>query len=238
MFQGFSEAAIQFLWGISLHNEKSWFEAHKTEYAQSVQKPMKALAAQVQQAFLTRHPELCLNFRVCRIYRDARRLHGRGPYKNSLWFSLRRDDREWTRFPAFWFELRPTGYGFGMGIYSAAPALMARFRQIVDQAPGKMKALAEKFAGQNQFRLDAPEYKRSKGNPPPPLDQWYNRKTIALTCNREPDALLGSPALAEEVLRGFTFLLPYYRYFEALCLQGEDTLPAQDSANGLKGRLF
>jgi len=32
MFNGFSEQTIDFLWGIRLNNEKSWFESHKEEY--------------------------------------------------------------------------------------------------------------------------------------------------------------------------------------------------------------
>ena len=31
--------------------------------------------------------------RVSRIYRDARRLHGRGPYKDHLWFCVERPSR-------------------------------------------------------------------------------------------------------------------------------------------------
>ena len=69
--------------------------------------------------------------------------------------------------------------------------------------------------------LEGEEYKRAKGHPQPPLDQWYNRKTIDLTCQREMDALLYSPGLVEELLDAFEELLPYYHYFTALCSRGE-----------------
>ena len=71
------------------------------------------------------------------------------------------------------------------------------------------------------LRLEGEEYKRAKGHPQPPLDQWYNRKTIDLTCQREMDALLYSPGLVEELLDAFEELLPYYHYFTALCSRGE-----------------
>ena len=32
MFQGFSQGAVDFLWGVRFNNERSWFEAHKQEY--------------------------------------------------------------------------------------------------------------------------------------------------------------------------------------------------------------
>ena len=31
MFQGFSQGAVDFLWGVRFNNERSWFEAHKQE---------------------------------------------------------------------------------------------------------------------------------------------------------------------------------------------------------------
>ena len=46
---------------------------------------------------------------MTRIYRDVRRLHGRGPYKESLWFSIEQPSEEWTAHPTFWFELMPGG---------------------------------------------------------------------------------------------------------------------------------
>ena len=47
MFQGFSGATVDFMWGIRFNNEKGWFEAHKEEYLTTFQRPMKALADEV-----------------------------------------------------------------------------------------------------------------------------------------------------------------------------------------------
>ena len=58
MFQGFSGATVDFMWGIRFNNEKGWFEAHKEEYLTTFQRPMKALADEVYVAFTDRHPEL------------------------------------------------------------------------------------------------------------------------------------------------------------------------------------
>ena len=49
----------------------------------------RELGAQTQALFSEKFPKLSLNLHVSRIYRDARRLHGRGPYKDHLWFTLR-----------------------------------------------------------------------------------------------------------------------------------------------------
>lgn len=221
MFHGFSEETTQFLWGIRFNNERPWFEAHKQEYLDYVQTPMRALAQEVYAGFSQKHPELSLLMRVSRIYRDARRLYGRGPYKSHLWFSLRIGGEDWSELPVFWFEIHPAGYSYGMGIYSARPATMAKFRKDVDENPGEILALAKKFQKQSQFKLDAEEYKRKKGNPPAPLDQWYNRKSVDLSCDRPIDSLLYSRELVETLLDAFEELLPYYRYFSSLCQRAD-----------------
>lgn len=216
-FQGFSEETTEFLWGIRFNNEKSWFEAHKPVYKEYVQEPMQLLAKEVYETFSQRHTELPLMMRISRIYRDARRLYGRGPYKSHLWFSLRMSGENWAEFPVFWFEIYPSGYGYGMGIYEARPATMAKFRKEMDTRPEEMLRLAKKFEKQSRFQLGAEEYKRPKGLPSAPLDQWYNRKSLDLSCMKKIDSTLYSRALVDEVLSAFEELLPYYRYFTALC---------------------
>lgn len=220
-FPGFSEATNEFLWGIRFNNERPWFQAHKQEYIDHVQNPLRQLAEEVYDAFNTAHPELELIVRVSRIYRDARRLYGRGPYKSNLWFTLRSAGEDWNELPAFWFGLHPDSYGYGLGVYDARPATMARFRRQVDEAPKEMLALAKAFAAQDRFRLDGEEYKRPKGNPEPPLDRWYNRKRLDLYYEAIPDARLYSPDLVGEVVEGFESLLPYYNYFKKLCLRAD-----------------
>ena len=219
MFQGFSTETNDFLWGIRLNNEKPWFEAHKQAYLTHVQIPLRELGAEVYEAFSARHPEVPVILRVCRIYRDARRLHGRGPYKSNLWFSLRSGEENWAALPSFWFGIRPESYGFGLGIYDARPALMARFRRDMDERPEVMGKLARAFEKQTVFTVSGEEYKRPKGEPPAPLDRWYNRKMLDLCCHRELDGLLYSRELVREVLDGFEWLLPYYHYFTGLCRQ-------------------
>ena len=220
-FSGFSEATNEFLWGIRFNNERPWFQAHKQEYIDHVQTPLRQLAEEVYDVFNAAHPELELIVRVSRIYRDARRLYGRGPYKSNLWFTLRSAGEDWNELPAFWFGLHPDSYGYGLGVNDARPVTMARFRRQIDEDPREMLALAKAFAAQDKFRLDGEEYKRPKGSPEPPLDQWYNRKRLDLYYDTRPDARLYSPELAGEVVEGFERLLPYYTYFKKLCLRAD-----------------
>ncbi|MCI6255072.1 MAG: DUF2461 domain-containing protein, partial [Clostridiales bacterium] len=61
MFQGFSDATVDFMWGIRFNNERAWFEAHKAEYLEHFYNPMKELAREVYDRFQAEHqvPGLC-----------------------------------------------------------------------------------------------------------------------------------------------------------------------------------
>ena len=225
MFPGFSEKTQDFLWGVRLNNERPWFERHKQEYLDNVQTPLRALGEEVYEKFTAAHEELPLMLRISRIYRDARRLYGRGPYKSNLWFTLRMAGEDWTHMPVFWFEIYPKGYAYGLGAYDAKPAQMAKFRQAVDTDPKPMLKLARAFARQDRFALQAEEYKRPKGHADDPLGRWYNRKRIGLECSRDHDAALYSPELPGILTDAYAKLMPMYEYF----------LEFYHSADGEKG---
>ena len=160
-----------------------------------------------------------LNLHVSRIYRDARRLHGRGPYKDHMWFVLRRPGESWTVRPAFYFEVAPESYAMGMGCYDAPPAMMARLRARIDQDPKPLEKLARRLNRQDRFRLEGQEYKRPKGDPGPLLYPWYNRKGLALSWEQNWGGTLYTPALVQEVVEGFQFLAPYYELLDRLAAE-------------------
>ena len=216
MFQGFSQGSVDFLWGIRFNNERSWFLAHKEEYLTLVDAPMRALADQVGRAMEEAFPRLGLSPKVSRIYRDARRLHGRGPYKDHLWFSLRRPGEHEGAVPCFYFELAPEYYSYGMGCYDPTPLTMAKLRARIDRDPGPLEKLARRLNRQQEFRLEGEPYKRPKGDPGPLLSPWYTRRQIARSSDHNCEGLLFTPQLADQVLAGFRFLEPYYRWMRDL----------------------
>ena len=88
MFTGFTDETVDFMWGIRFNNERTWFEAHKEIYLTQLYQPMRELGDELYDFLRDKRPDAGLIRKVARIYRDARRLHGRGPYKESLWFSV------------------------------------------------------------------------------------------------------------------------------------------------------
>ncbi len=217
MFQGFSQETVDFMWGIRFNNERSWFEAHKSDYQTCFLEPMKELGFQVQGALLDRFPKSGLNLKISRIYRDARRLFGRGPYKDHLWLSLFRFGSETGGdHPVLWFELAPEGWSYGMGFWCAQPVLMEKHRARIDADPKPLLKLENKLAKQKEFALEGPEYKRQKTCGEPKLTRWYNKKSFSVGHEEELTEFIYTPELAERLVEGFSFLMPYYDYFSTL----------------------
>ena len=214
MFQGFSQGAVDFLWGVRFNNERSWFEAHKQEYLDLVIAPLQELGRQVHAAMTAAYPKEQLNLHVSRIYRDARRLHGRGPYKDHLWFTIRPEQEGWTHVPAFYFEIAPEYHSLGMGYYGAEPVTMAKFRSRIDRDPAPMEKLARRLSRQHRFALEGEMYKRPKGGPPAPCSfPGTTGKTSTLTWDRNCEGSLFTPSWLGQAEESFLFLKPYYDYF-------------------------
>ena len=222
MFKGFSEKTGEFLWELAFNNERPWFLEHKQQFEELVNTPFKALAQETFQLMELKYPQLDVRLHVSRIYRDARRLFGRGPYKDHMWFCLRRGGGDWTERPAFWFELAPEGYSYGMGFYSAKAATMERFRKELDANPHRFRAIAEGVAKLHHMTVGGEEYARRKGEPGGVLNDWYNRKHISVERSVPYDEQSFSPALKEELVESFSALMPLYQWFDEFCTRTDD----------------
>ena len=217
MFTGFTDETVDFMWGIRFNNERSWFEAHKETYLTQFYQPMRELGDELYEYLRQQRPDAGLIRKVSRIYRDARRLHGRGPYKESLWFSVEQPSEQWTAHPTFWFELMPEGWTYGMGYYMPKPLTMAKLRARIDRDPKTMEKLTRALAKQAEFTLDTEDYKRPRSQAPSPLlEPWYKAKSFSI-CHSDKltDELFGRD-IVDRLKTGYSFLLPYYDYFVTL----------------------
>lgn len=216
MFNGFTDETLDFMWGIRFNNEKAWFEAHKPQYLRSLYGPMKELGHAVYAAVAEAHKDLDLQCKISRIYKDARRLNGSGPYRDHLWFSMEQPAEEWTCLPTFWFEFAPEGNTHGMGYYAPKALTMAKFRRRLDTHPEVFEKLVRGFNRQKVFVLEGEDYKRPRGETSPLLAPWYNKKVFSLVCSRKNGPEVYSPDLPAQLAAEYLTLVPLYRYFISL----------------------
>ena len=215
-FTGFTQRTIDFMWNLRFNNNKPWFEAHKDEFICDLQAPMKALGREVFDRICADFGDRGFIHKVSRIYKDARRVRDGEPYKTSLWFSFEKPNDEWTATPVFWFDLSPESWSYGMGYGGARAETMAKLRARIDKNPKAFEKLISPLDRQEEFVLDGTEYVRKKKAPTQKTAAWYNKKSFSLIHSQPVGVELFSPELANRLVKGYTFLMPFYDYLITL----------------------
>jgi uncharacterized protein (TIGR02453 family) len=224
-FQGFSRRTFTFLRDLGRHNDKAWFEAHREIYEEHVLQPLRGLVNDLADCMLG----IDLSFEVApavgkaisRIYRDTRFSADKSPFRNCVWIVFKRPAKDWARYvPGYFLEINPAWYRYGLGFYDAAPDLMARFRQQIDEDPQSFRKAVAWFTKQDVFTLEGERYKRPLGqDKPEPIRTWYGYKSFYLTCNRKIDEAILSPGFADQLMAHFGLAAPLYHYIHRLATQ-------------------
>ena len=212
MFQGFSQSASDWFWELIFNNERPWFEAHKDEYIRLLKEPFQALAEDTLAEMRRRYPRRDFRLHVARIYRDARRLFGRGPYKDHLWFSIK-EDAAWGQGRSFWFELGAAEYSYGCGFFCDTAAPMENWRRYVDANAAQVERMAKRLKRHKEYKLEGTEYKRPKADKGELLNPWYNRRWLGIERTLDFGGDLLTPELPQKLCDAYAFLMPYYDMF-------------------------
>ena len=215
MFTGFSPETIDFLWGISMNNNRDWFLEHKKQYVDTLYQPMKELGEQLFAPFLQRQGDI---LKVSRIYRDAR-LHHPDPYKESLWASIRRDGEWWAENPTLFFEIRPDGVNYGFSLWHPKVAAMEAFRNRIAAKPEEFLEMLRGVQDAVGMEVTAQCYKRPKEAPTPELQPYFAWKTdIDLIVHEDVGDAIFGPELGSRVGAFLQKLIPLYDYFNIITL--------------------
>jgi len=216
-FSGFSEETFEFLQGLQKNNNKAWFEQHRQDYQVFLLQPMKELVSELSGVMLSIdcyfevRPDI--DRTISRIYRDVRFSRDKSPFKTTMWLTFKRPRKDWKDAPAYFFEISPTSYRYGMGLYCATPETMRQFRAAID---ANTKAFVEAIAfyqDQNTFVLEGEQYKRIiDKEKSAAIQPWYQKKNLYLVCNRDIDRNLFSNLLVDDLVSGFKMLEPFYHY--------------------------
>jgi len=218
MFQGFSKDSIKFLKELKKNNNKKWFLDHRGDYESTLLDPLKNLVSDLGDFMLSIDPNFeirpQINKTISRIHRDTRFSRDKSPYKTSLWITFKQPNKNWKDAPAYFFEITPDFYHFGMGFYCATPDTMKKFRNLVDAKPKEFQKLISNFKKQRKFKLEGEKYKRIfDPNKSEKIQEWYQRKNFYLVSKREINNILFSKKLVDELASGFKALEDFYHFF-------------------------
>lgn len=232
LFKGFRPEALQFLENVRLNNSKEWYEAHRKEYQELLVQPFQYLVSdlsadilQIDSLFEVRP---AVNKTLSRLYRDTRFSKDKSLYRSTMWLTFKRPKSEWRDAPAFFFEISPDSFRYGMGYYSATRESMDVFRKMIAEDTPKFMEAISFYEKQDVYVIEGDMYKKPQDpSLSEELRQWYDRKNIYLVHNESDVSKLFTPDIADEVLHGFKLLEPIYRY---LC-QVEERKQSEASTN-------
>ncbi len=167
-FTGFSPRTLNFLKDLKSNNSKAWFEAHKKDYQSYLPDPLRNLVRYLSKFMLAIDPYLmtipAINKTISRIYRDTRFSKDKSLFKNVMWITFKRTCKDWKDAPAYFFEISPDFYRYGMGFYSASKSTMDRFREMIDEKPEEFLQVISFYSKQRIFVLENIKRCRIKRN--------------------------------------------------------------------------
>ena len=220
-FNGFSSKTLNFLQSLKANNSKAWFEDHRGEYQEYLLNPLQDLVVDLTEFMLTIDPHFeirpAVNKTISRIYRDTRFSKDKSPFRNTMWITFKRPNNDWKDAPAYFFEISPNSYRYGMGFYSASKETMDRLREMIVRKSKEFFKVFSLYSKQNAFVVEGEKYKRIlNDNIPEEFQDWYQRKNLYLVCNRKTDNRLFSRKLLKDLESGFGLVATFYNFLWGL----------------------
>lgn len=214
-----SRKTLDFFHKLERNNNREWFEAHRDDYVKYVKEPMKSLGEILLPMLRELDPLIItdLNRVISRIHRDTRFSKDKAPYRPHTFFAFKRKLEGWSETPTYFMQIEADRYIFGMGMYSAPPATMRRFREKIDKSPATFLKIIEPIRKNRSMELESEKYKRPIPCEFPDdivkkINPWYQSKSIAVFGYREPDKTLFSKNFPDFLLDRFVLLKPLYDF--------------------------
>lgn len=215
-FDGFSSHTFRFLKNLKENNRREWFAEHKDDYLKHVLHPLQSLVEELTPTMLGIDPYFevspTVDKTISRIYRDTRFSKEKHPYKTGHWITFKRLQNNWKEFPAYFFEISPQSYCYGMGFYFAGRQTMDRFRALIDARLEAFDKAITAYSAE-RFMLEGESFKRPlKKNLDERISNWYNRKTFHLIAQFPIQSNRLDASVVNELEEAFESLAPLYQF--------------------------
>jgi uncharacterized protein (TIGR02453 family) len=209
-FTGFPDADGRFFQALAKHNERAWFLAHKTEYEEGYNLPMKALLGTLRASIDKAYPRCDLaEPKVFRIFRDVRFSKDKSPYKTHIggFIPLARSGKKVTDLPmALYFHVGAKETFAAAGHYMMEKESLEGFRASIAD-PRRGKELVEILASLAKKGFVAAAHDKSKRVPKGypadhPRAELLTYKGLTVSFPKVPKGMLTSPKLVGWLTQG------------------------------------
>ncbi len=190
-------------------DSKAFYEEHKKQIQKTVVQPLKQLVADMTPAMMEIDP--LMGGSVSRVRRDNRFTHDKSMYRENMWIVFMRDKRayDWC-LPAFYLDFSVAKAEWGLGFYSATPAIMRALRRRAEADIPRAEAAVKAAVAAGFVPCGRPYAKpRSTEDTPELLRFIYDCRSVDFNRTESGDFVADS-ALPDRLLAGFAALAPMY----------------------------
>jgi uncharacterized protein (TIGR02453 family) len=209
-FSGFADTEGKFFKALAKKNDRDWFLAHKAEFEEGWNAPMKALLGELRGIIDAAYERCDLDEpKVFRIFRDVRFSKDKSPYKTHVggYIPLARQGKKATDLPmAVYFHVGAGETFAAAGHYMMEKESLQRFRAaIADDKRGKELSRILAALAKKGFVAEAHERSKKvpKGFPEDhPRAELLTYKGLTVSFPPVPKAMLTSPKLVKWLADG------------------------------------
>ncbi|QEG35068.1 DUF2461 domain-containing protein [Bythopirellula goksoeyrii] len=217
-FQGFPADLVKFLGELSRHNNRTWFEANRQRYEDSVRGPALEFIAAMAGPLMKLSPHFAAipkkaGGSLMRIHRDLRFSKDKKPYKTNLGIHFRHVAGKDVHAPGFYFHVDPREVFLGAGVWHPDSETLSNIREAIDDEQTAWKRVKGNKAFRAQFELGGESLKR-----PPrgyeadhPLLEDLKRKDHIALCSWDHEDLL-QPTIVQDMIAVFRTTKPYMAF--------------------------
>jgi uncharacterized protein (TIGR02453 family) len=199
-FEGFADPNAKFFKQLKKNQDRSWFQAHKAEFEEGWQGPMKELLAEVRAGIDRAYQHCDLDEpKIFRIFRDVRFSKDKAPYKTHVGglIPTKRQGKV-TEVPmALYVHVGQPNSFAAAGHYMMDARMLERFRAAVadDQRGRELDKLLHSLTKKGFVVRSHDSYKRvPKGyDPEHPRSEHLKRKGLTVGFPELPKGVLASP---------------------------------------------
>ena len=208
-FVGISAESLFLLAENRFQDSKAFYEEHKKEINKTVVHPLKQLVADMTPAMMA--IDSLMGGSVSRVRRDNRFTHDKCMYRENMWIVFMRDKRayDWC-LPAFYLDFSVARAEWGLGFYSATPAIMRALRRRVEADIPRALAAVQAAVDAGFEPGGRPYAKpRSTAETPELLRFIYDCRSVDFN-RTESSHFVANTDLPDRLLAGFKALAPIY----------------------------
>ena len=205
---------LRFLHSLSLHNDRTWFEAHKADYLKAkgtVAELAERLIAGIR-SFDDSIGPLSVSDCTYRIYRDVRFSKDKSPYKTHIGIFVNRGGKK-SGYSGYYFHIDGGGnHLLAVGNYFTEPRVLKVLREDIELGGGDFRRILEGLAPGLALETESALKKVPKGFPADSPDAEYFKLRNFCLVEDLDDSFILSQDLADRLLAIFQTAKPFLDY--------------------------